>query len=158
MNLVLHCNLTLNEQVNQIILRSLTTFTRQQFDAQEVIINSLKKQLEKSQSGKNNFDTKLLSIEENVNALFNWCPISLSNVRLKNGTCYVFLEGGNSFESATSKCANFTKSINMTTLVSIYLLSVGLWTIKTKHNLNDLSVYFINKIETPKPTLHLLQI
>ena len=119
-----HCNSTLNEQVNQIILRSLTTFTRQQFDAQEVIINSLKKQLEKSQNGKNNFDTKLLSIEENVNTLFNWCPISLSNVRLKNGTCYVFLEGGNSFESATSKCASFTKSINMTTLVSIYLLSV----------------------------------
>ena len=45
-----------NEQGNQIILRSLTTFTRQQLDAQEDIINSLKKQLEKSQNGKNNFD------------------------------------------------------------------------------------------------------
>ena len=112
-------NVTLNEQGNQITLRSLTTFTRQQFDAQEEIIQLLQKQLEKSLSGKNNFDAKLLSIEENVNTLFNWCPISLSNVRLKNGNCYVFLEGGNSFEGATSKCANFTKSINMTTLVSI---------------------------------------
>ena len=106
-------------QVSRKAFRSLTTLTRQQFDAQEDIINSLKKQLEKSQSAKNNFDTKLLSIEENVNTLFNWCPISLSNVRLKNGNCYVFIEGGNSFEGATSKCDNFIKSINMTTVVSI---------------------------------------
>ena len=81
------------------------------------LLNS-KKQIEEYKSDKN-FDTKLLSIEENVNTLFNWCPISLSNVRLKNGSCFVFLEGGNSFEGATSKCTNFTKSLNMTTLVSI---------------------------------------
>ena len=28
-------------------------------------------------------------------------------MRLKNGHCYAFLEGGNSFESAASKCDNF---------------------------------------------------
>ena len=49
-------------------------------------------------------------------------------MKLKNGHCYAFLEGGNSFEGAISKCDNFTKIQNMTTLVSNYrLMSVGLF-------------------------------
>ena len=42
----------------------------------EKTIIELKKQLKESKSDKN-FDTKLLFIEENVNALFDWCPIKL---------------------------------------------------------------------------------
>ena len=42
----------------------------------EKTIIELKKQLEESKSDKN-FNTNLLSIEENVNALFDWCPIKL---------------------------------------------------------------------------------
>ena len=42
----------------------------------EKTIIELKKQLEESKIDKN-FDAKLLSIEENVNALFDWCPTKL---------------------------------------------------------------------------------
>ena len=42
----------------------------------EQTIIELRKQLEESKSDKN-FDVKLLSIEENVNAFFDWCPTKL---------------------------------------------------------------------------------
>ena len=42
----------------------------------EKMIIELKRQIEESKSDQN-FNAKLLSIEENVNALFDWCPIKL---------------------------------------------------------------------------------